>query len=381
MNEKHIIGVDIGGTKIAAGLVAISEPGSRPSPLESQASVPPLGPLPNIEPRRPNRPTARVIERIILPTHADEPGQVVLGQIYKAIDSLLQRGSRSPTSEIGPGSDFELRASDFALEGIGIVAPGPIEPQRGEIIYAPNIPSLRNIPLAHIVKERYGLPSLAENDANAAGLAEALFGAGVGHRYVFYVTVSTGIGTGLVIDGQIYGGKDGMAVEAGHVTIDHHGPVCNCGRRGCIEAFASGTAITRRTREKLMRVPCPEMRTGVDSTSRILELADGSLDKITPIIVSRAAREGDQLARDIIVETARHLSVWLGGMINIFDPNIIVIGGGVSLIGDMLFDVIRKETPKHSIIPKAADVLIVPAKLENDVGILGAAALFVQNKA
>jgi glucokinase len=130
-----------------------------------------------------------------------------------------------------------------------------------------------------------------------------------------------------------------------------------------------------------MRVPCPEMRTGVDSTSRILELADGSLDKITPIIVSRAAREGDQLARDIIVETARHLSVWLGGMINIFDPNIIVIGGGVSLIGDMLFDVIRKETPKHSIIPKAADVLIVPAKLENDVGILGAAALFVQNKA
>jgi glucokinase len=340
MNRKHVIGVDIGGTKIATGLVA---------------------------------PGAEVVERIVLPTRADQSGEIVLQQIFKTIDTMIEAAKR--------------RSDEIAA--IGIVAPGPLSPGTGELFYAPNIPNLRNIPIAGLVRDRYHLPCLIENDANAAGLAEALFGAGIGYKYVFYVTVSTGIGTGVVIDGHIYSGKNGMAAEAGHVTIDYQGPVCNCGQRGCIEAFASGTAITRRTKEKLIAdrglriaesagesaIQCqakPVWRTH----SAILGLVDGDVDKITPIIVAQAAREGDQLAQRIIIETGEYLSIWLGGMINSFDPDIIVIGGGISLIGDLLFNVVREQTPKHSIIPKAADVLIVPAKLQKDVGILGAAALF-----
>ncbi len=313
--HREIVGVDIGGTKIATGLVR----------------------------------GAQVCERIILPTPASQ--EEVLTQIFASVDRVLERAGCS--------------AED--LEGIGVVAPGPLDPHTGEVLQSPNLPALKNVPLGRLMHERYGRPVRVENDANAAGLAEALFGAGVGYERVFYVTVSTGIGTGVVLGGKIYGGRTGMAVEAGHVTIDYEGPRCNCGLRGCIEAFASGTAIARRAREKLQTS---------GKSSLLPELVAGDLEALTPIVIGEAARRGDSLAREIVEETVRFLSIWLGGMINVFDPDIIILGGGVSQWDELLFPRLRQLTPTYSILPRASEVAIVPARLQADVGILGAAALF-----
>src|SRR5262249_36630078 len=138
-----------------------------------------------------------------------------------------------------------------SVSGIGICAPGPLDPKTGVILNPPNIPCWRNFPLAAEVRKKYSIPVLVDNDANAAALAEARWGAARGYKHVFYATIGTGIGTGIVLDGTIYHGHTGSAGEGGHVSIDYRGPICRCGKPGCIEILASGTAIARRAREKL----------------------------------------------------------------------------------------------------------------------------------
>lgn len=319
---NYIIGIDIGGTKIATGLV-------------------------NCE--------FHVVERTILPTPRDARAERVLEQIYRSVDAILQKSN--------------ITRSD--ITGIGVVAPGPLNPDAGVVISAPNIPAFKDIPIVERLQGRFGFPTRLENDANAAGLAEALFGSGVGCDHVFYTTVSTGIGTGIVINRRIYHGKNGTAAEGGHVTIDFRGPVCSCGRRGCIEAYASGPALARRAKERL---------TSCEGRSRILDLVDGDLERVTPVEISRAAEEGDPLAIELISETGEYLAIWLGGMVSLLDPDIVVIGGGLSLMGERLFSAIRERLPTYSINPFAKDVPVVPARLQRDVGILGAAALFLEAK-
>jgi glucokinase len=320
MAESYIIGVDIGGTKIATGLVT---------------------------------PQAEVVERVVLPTPNEKDAGLVMNQVYRSIDQVIEK------SGVGLPQ----------VVGIGVVAPGPLDTRTGVLLYAPNIPSFRDVPLMRLIQDRYGRPTLIENDANAAGLAEALFGAGAGYQYLLYVTVSTGIGTGIIIDGKIYHGKNGAAGEGGHVPINYQGPLCGCGQRGCIEAYASGTALARRTRERLSATP-----TG----SIISSLVAGDLEQVTPVIVAQAALQGDALALDLIRETGELLGIWLGSMISLLDPEIIVIGGGLTSIGELLFDSIRLTIPKHTINPFPDQVRIVPAKLQSDVGLLGAAALHLQ---
>lgn len=340
----YFIGVDVGGTKIATGLATLD---------------------------------GRVIRRVVLPTPADQPGEAVVEQIFATIEAVLDGDTRSPKSRgkrttAANGPLGRLRASD--IQGIGVVAPGPLDSKTGKLLYSPNLPTVKELPLGQLIAERYGCPVRVENDANAAGLAEAHYGAGVGHRFVFYVTVSTGIGTGIVLDGKIYGGSRGFAAEGGHVTINYQGPACSCGRQGCIEAYASGTGLTRRTQAILKR-----LKSGSHEQSygaRLLELAGGDPDRVTAKIIADAAREGDRLARDLIEETANYLSIWLGGMINLFDPDIIIVGGGLSALGDLLFAPLRDLTPQYAILPSARKIPIVPAQLGEDVGILGAVALF-----
>jgi glucokinase len=217
-----------------------------------------------------------------------------------------------------------------------------LNPRTGVILNPPNLPGWCNIPLADIIQDRYGLSCCVENDANAAGLAEAKFGAARGYSNVLYVTLSTGIGAGIIINGHIYHGKNGAAGEGGHVSIDYRSQsICNCGTPGCIEALASGTALA-------VRGICPE-----DMTSEQLD------------------------------EVAVMLSAWLGGMISVLDPEIIVVGGGISQIGDPLFSRLRAMTPKRTINQFAAQTPIVPALLASNVGILGAAsaALDLLNRA
>jgi glucokinase len=184
------------------------------------------------------------------------------------------------------------------------------------------------------VFERYGVPCVIENDANAAGLAEVRFGAAKGCHSVLYATLGTGIGTGIILDGTIYHGKNGAAGEGGHVSIDYRSAaICNCGTPGCIEALASGTAVQAR---------------GIDPA----RMSDSALD-----------------------ELATMLGAWLGSVVNLLDPDMIVIGGGMSQIGDPLFTRIRREMPRRTINQFAASTPIVPAMLQQDCGIVGAATV------
>lgn len=347
-DKPYFIGVDVGGTKIAAGLATLD---------------------------------GGVIRRVVLPTPADQPAEAVVEQIFAAIDTALKGDTRRPRRRgkptvAPPDAPHRLRASD--IQGIGVVAPGPLNPKTGKLLYSPNLPTVKKLPLGRLIAERYGCPVRVENDANAAGLAEAHYGAGVGHRVVFYVTVSTGIGTGIVLDGKIYSGSRGFAAEGGHVTIYYLGPRCSCGQQGCIEAYASGTALARRAQVHLKMFP-PGSRDR-SYGARLLELAGGDPDRVTAKIIGDAAREGDRLARDLIEEMASYLSIWLGGMINLLDPDIIIIGGGLSALGDLLFEPLRDLTPQFAILPSARKIPIVPAQLGEDVGILGAVALFATER-
>ncbi len=299
-----VLGVDIGGTKTAAGVV---------------------------------NEAAEVSGTVVLPTRASEGLEVSLGQIYDAIARALTPGVRA----------------------IGICAPGPLNPKTGVVINPPNLPGWSNVPLAGLVSARFGLPCRVENDANAAGLAEARFGAARGYSSVFYATLSTGVGAGIVLDGKIYHGKNGAAAEGGHVTIDYRSDaVCNCGSIGCIEALASGTAMARRAGALLPEYP-------------------GSLvsEPVTAEVIGHAAAQGDPLARRVLEETCVMLGAWLGSVISLLDPDIIVIGGGVSRIGEPLFSRLRALAPARTINQFASSTPIVPAQLAGEVGIVGAAAV------
>ena len=227
------------------------------------------------------------------------------------------------------------------------------------VINPPNLPGWRNVPLARLVEQKYRVPCRVENDANAAGLAEALLGAGQGFASVFFATVGTGVGSGIILDGRIYHGKNGAAAEGGHVTVDYRDGVCNCGSRGCIEALASGTAMTERTRRLVPEYPASVLASGLLSPERI-----GS-----------AAAAGDALGVRILEETAEMLGAWLGSMISLLDPDVIVIGGGVAQIGELLFSRLRRIAPARTINQFASETPIVPAQLGTNVGIIGAAAV------
>jgi glucokinase len=315
-----IIGIDVGGTKVAGGLV---------------------------------NQKGRLVESQVVPTHADKGFEKSYAQIIHLIGRLLRAAG-------GKGN----------VGGIGICAPGPLNPKTGVVLNPPNLPGWRNIELAKRVENEFGLPARLENDANAAGLAEVLFGAAVGYKDVFYVTVSTGVGTGIIINKKIYHGKNGIAGEGGHVSVDYRSPYrCGCGTYGCIEALAAGPGMARRARVMLEQEH--------DLPSVLRELANGHAEQISPLMIQQAARQGDRVAKTVLDETGFYLGIWLAGMISLLDPEAIVIGGGVSHIGRPLFDKIRKTIPQHTINGFAAETPVLPAKLRTDVGVYGAAAIFL----
>ena len=319
--RKLIVGIDIGGTKVAGGLVT---------------------------------PHGRLVKSLIVPTRASEGFKTSFTQIVGLIESLIQEAGGKEK-----------------IIGIGMCAPGPINPKLGSVINPPNLPGWRNIQLARRVEKKFGLPAKVENDANAAGLAEVLFGAATGYRDIFYVTVSTGIGTGIIINKEIYHGKNGVAGEGGHVSIDYRSPYrCGCGTLGCIEALAAGPAMARRSRVRLEQEHT--------APSLLRELTQGHLSRITPKMIEEAARNGDPIAKEILEETGFYLGVWLAGMITLFDPEAIVIGGGVAKIGKPLFDKIRETIPHYTINRLfARKTPLLPAKLQTNVGVFGAASLFL----
>jgi glucokinase len=215
------------------------------------------------------------------------------------------------------------------------------------------------------VSNAYRLPVRVDNDGNAAALAEALWGAGRGYRNIFCATIGTGIGTGIVFDGRIYHGRTGAAAEGGHNTIDYRGPRCGCGKLGCIEALASGPAIARRASEKI----------AAGHASSILELAGGRIDHITSEMVGRAYLAGDLLAKEVLQETAMYLTVWLGNIVDLLEPDVMIIGGGAASMLQPFFGEIRDRLPSWCINSHCQEIPLVTAHYGADAGIAGGAAL------
>lgn len=276
-----------------------------------------------------------------------------LAAVISAIDSVLSANELQ-----GSGAE--------AISGIGICAPGPLDPRSGVVINPPNLPGWRNFPLADEVSKVYNVSVRVDNDGNAAALAEALWGAGRGFRNVFCATIGTGIGTGIIFERRIYHGRTGAAAEGGHNTIDFRGPRCGCGKLGCIEAFASGPAIARRAMEKIKKE---------NRSSAILDLACGSVDRITTEMVAKAYAAGDALAREVLSETALYLTVWLGNIIDLLEPDVIIIGGGAGAMMRPFFDEIRNALPNWCVNTHCQEVPLLLAHYGADAGIAGGAAL------
>ena len=311
------LGVDIGGTKVAAGLVD-------------------------------TRGTILFQTRVVMPARQDAAAG--FAAVERAINAIFT-------------AQPQARA---ALTGIGICAPGPLDPIRGVVLNPPNLPCWRNFPLAAEVQRVFDVGAKVDNDANAAALAEAIWGAGVGFRNVLYATLGTGIGTGIIFDRRIYRGRTGSAAEGGHVTIDYNGPRCGCGKRGCIEVLCSGPAIAQRGRVRLAESNTP---------SRMCELAGGNLEKLTSENVAEAFRDGDALAREVLEVTADLLTVWLGNLIDLLEPDVIVFGGGVAQLMSEFFPRMQIELPKWSVNARCCEIPLLLAKYGSDAGIAGAAAL------
>jgi glucokinase len=273
-------------------------------------------------------------------------------------DAVIERIAKTIESQIPDNIDKDQIR-------IGIGAPGPLDPATGVILEAPNLPGWQNVPLVERMQTRFDCPVLLGNDANMAALAEWRFGAGTGTQHLVYLTISTGIGGGVISDGRLLTGAHGYAGELGHMTISLDGPHCGCGQNGHVEALAAGPAIARRANEKLAA--------GQSSSLREKYETEG---KVRAEDVGQAAHQGDALALETLDEIGDILGNHLANLAHAFNPEIFVLGGGVSQIGEPLFGPIRKALPKYLMHPSYLDGLrIIPAALGDDAGLVGAMIL------
>ncbi len=318
---RYVIGIDIGGTNLVVG--AVAEDGSR-----------------------------LLVESSIETRAQDGP------------DTVLTR-----LAELGRRVIAESRAKDPTAEivGVGVGAPGPLDTRTGVIFLTPNLGWV-NLPLRQRMADQLGLPATLDNDANCAVLGEWWRGAARGTRNAIGFTIGTGIGGGIIVDGRLYHGASDCAGEFGHMTIETAGRRCNCGNYGCIEAYASGPAIALRTVEAI--------QSGAESV--ITKYVAADLTRITAQTVYQAAQDGDELALEVVRDTARYLGAGVANLINVFNPEVVVICGGVTLAGDRLFAPLRQEVTRRAFKPAVQACRIVPGELVGSAGVYGAAASFLQ---
>lgn len=312
--ELPVLAVDLGGTKIIAAI--ISDKG-------------------------------QVMAREYYLTLAEEGPQSVIDRILSAIDHIL--------------GSVNLDLSK--LHSISLAAAGTIDLDKGLVTLSPNLPGWHNIPLRDIVKEKHRVDTFLINDASAAALGEHHFGAGRGVNNLVLLTLGTGIGGGIIINGELYSGPCGSAGEIGHTTIDVNGPRCGCGNVGCLEMLASGTAIAQ---EAVRRISQGER-------SSLTKILDGKVANITAKEVSLAAQNGDSLALAVISQAATYLGVAMVNLVNIFNPEMIIIGGGMAQMGDLLLNTARQVVKERAFPLSAQAVRIVTAQLGDNAGVLGAA--------
>ncbi|MFC1949131.1 ROK family protein [Chloroflexota bacterium] len=309
-----VLVVDLGGTKITAAIIS---------------------------------PQMEIIARHNHPTLASEGPEAVIGRMFSGIDHLLEKSDLTPPQ----------------LGAISIADAGIIDIKRGLVTTSPNLPNWNNIPLKSIVEEKYGVTTFLINDADAAALGEHRLGAGKGLNTIILLTLGTGIGGGIIINGRLYLGPTGSAAEIGHMVIEASGPPCNCGKRGCLETFSSGTAIAR---DAINRI-------GNGEKSSLADMVGGDIEKITAEKVYLAAKDGDSLSLEVIAGAACYLGIGVANLVNIFNPEMVIIGGSVANIGDLLLDPVRQVVKEQAFGLLARTVRIAPALLGNDAGIFGAA--------
>lgn len=247
------------------------------------------------------------------------------------------------------------------VDAIGVSSPGPLDSHTGIIMVTPNIKEWRDFPITSKLTEHFGVPSYLDNDANLAGLAEWKFGAGRGHHNVLYLTVSTGVGGGVIIDDHLLQGYHGLAAELGHTTVQADGPLCGCGQRGHLESFSSGTGIEHFVADQL--------KAGRESILHPNK-------KNSAHDISEAAKLGDALSIEAYQVAGKYLGIGVANFLHTFDPSIVIFGGGVSQSGPLLFDSFEKSLKEHVIHPRYLEGLVITrAELKDDAGLLGACAL------
>ena len=318
-NAPYLLGHDIGGTKLA---VTVADR------------------------------NGKILHKIRRPTEAERGPRAVVASLVDMSREAMAGAALSPAE----------------LAGVGVSCGGPLDTETGVVYAPPNLPGWDEVPLKAWLESALSLPVYVENDANASALAEWSFGAGRGCRHMVYMTMSTGIGGGIILDGRLYRGPNDTAGEVGHMTIVENGPPCGCGKRGCLEALCSGPSIARRAREKAQAAP----------DSLLVDLAGGDPACITAETVMDAARQEDPAARQIVDETARYMAVGLGNIVNILNPEVIVIGTILVKAQDLLLEPIRAYLRRET-WPRVYDtVRVVPAGLGDEVGDLAAIAVIRQ---
>jgi glucokinase len=275
----------------------------------------------------------------------------VRGGVYAIIDQIVELAEEV-------FSDYGSRLT----AGVGVVAPGPLEPKAGIVRFAPNLPGWENVPLGRLLEDRLQIPVVLGNDGNCAALGESMFGAGKNVDNLIYLALGTGLGAGIIHQGRLIDGVAGVGGEVGHVSIDANGSRCTCGGIGCMEAYIGGWAIARHG----------EMAVHSERSTLIREIAGD--ERITAEIVAEAAQQGDPAAIDIFARGGRALAVGIGGLVNVFNPELIVIGGGLARAGDLILEPFRSSLPHYTMLPIYQHVAVVPSALETNTGVYGAAA-------
>lgn len=272
-------------------------------------------------------------------TRSEEPG------VYKRLETLID----------------SVWPKDGGVDAIGIASPGPLDPHAGVILQTPNIRELDDFPLAPMLSKHFGVPAFLDNDANLAALGEWKFGAGRGHHHVLFLTISTGVGGGVITDDHLLQGYHGLATELGHTIVDPDGPPCSCGYAGHLESFSSGPAIVKYVLEKLGEGTESELDANQDLTARL---------------VADAALRGDALAMEAYRRAGKYLGIGVATFLHAFDPSIVIFGGGVSQVGPLLFDAFHASLKERVFHPRYLENLkIEMAALGDDAGLLGALAL------
>lgn len=320
---EYVLGIDVGGTNLVAGCVA--RDGTRLEGLFTE------------------------------PTRAEEGADGVVSRML-----ALGRRAQEALAAAVPGA---------RVSGVGIGSPGPLDTQQGIVILTPNLGWV-DFPLRDRVSEGLQLPASLDNDANCAVLGEHWQGAARGTQHAVGITIGTGIGGGIILNGELYHGASDCAGEIGHTTIEMNGRRCGCGNYGCLEAYASGPAIARRAIEAVER--------GAESSLRAMLEADPL--SITAQVVYEAAEAGDGLAREVVQDTARILGAAIANLVNVFNPEVVVVCGGVTLAGESLFAPLRREVTRRAFRPAVEVCRIVPGALTGSAGVYGAARSFLDTR-